>query len=84
MEVVSMVNTTKLFFQIRVQARDLGAPARYNYTVCTVSVQKNFNPPFFTDDSYAATILETFTLGDTILTVSANDNDPLVSDWTLC
>ena len=75
----------KLFFsfQIRVQARDLGAPARYGYTVCAVGVQRNFQPPFFVDPNYSMTIIETYNLGDTILTVSANDNDPLVSCFFL-
>ena len=68
-----------LMLQINVQARDLGAPARYGYAVCTVSMQRNFNPPVFVQPSYSATIMETYALGDTILRVNATDRDPLVS-----
>ncbi|WAQ95445.1 FAT4-like protein [Mya arenaria] len=61
--------------EIRVQARDLGAPARYGYKVCSVSVQQNFQAPFFLNNSYQATVQETFPLGNTILTVYGRDND---------
>lgn len=68
-----------LHLQIRVQARDLGNPARYGYKVCNVGVQQNFQAPFFVNNSYTATIRETFPLGDTILTTTAQDNDLAVS-----
>ncbi|KAH3873295.1 hypothetical protein DPMN_036527 [Dreissena polymorpha] len=64
-----------LVLQIRVQARDQGRPALYATKVCSVSVQQNFQSPFFLNNSYTATIRETFPLGNTILTVSGRDSD---------
>ncbi|XP_052777706.1 protocadherin Fat 3-like [Mya arenaria] len=62
-------------YTIRVQARDLGDPARYGYKVCSVSVQQKFQPPFFLNNSHQATVQESFPLGNTILTVYGRDND---------
>ncbi|WAQ96546.1 FAT4-like protein, partial [Mya arenaria] len=58
--------------EIRVQARDLGDPARYGYKVCSVSVQQKFQPPFFLNNSHQATVQESFPLGNTILTAPHN------------
>ena len=66
--------------QVRIQARDLGITEAMNrFLVCRLSVQQNFQAPFFVDQSYSQTVIETFTLGETILAVSARDNDPLVA-----
>jgi len=80
------------WWQIRIQARDLGQPAKFAYKTCEVGIEQNFRDPYFLEASYRGSIqnCESFPLGSTVLTVSGRDDDVAVSSlkwfkiFTLC
>lgn len=64
-----------------VSGRDNGIPNRstnINARV-TINIYRNENDPFFVNTPYIRTIPETTQIGNTVLTVTARDNDDLVS-----
>jgi hypothetical protein len=66
---------------INVRATDDGIPPRtsnFNARV-TLTIIRNENDPFFVNTPYETTIPETTQLGTNVLTVTARDNDNLVS-----
>ena len=69
--------STILQFQLVVQAYDNGNPPLYDTEVVTITVERNTQPPVFNPAVYQVTILETQSLGSTILTVTATDPDAL-------
>ncbi|KAK3089813.1 hypothetical protein FSP39_006721 [Pinctada imbricata] len=64
-------------YRIRVRARDGGVPFRFNTSVVIVTMQRNFQAPLWSAQSYQQTVVETLSLGTVILTVNATDGDPL-------
>ena len=66
-----------LTFQLVVQAYDNGNPPLYDTEVVTITVERNTQPPVFNPTVYQVTILETQSLGSTIVTVTATDPDAL-------
>jgi hypothetical protein len=65
--------------QIRVRAYDNGTPAKSHVALVIVAVNRNLNAPEFTGDDQTVDILYTQPLGQTIATVTAEDEDALVS-----
>ena len=63
--------------QLVVQAYDNGNPPLYDTEVVTIVVDRNTEPPVFNPQNYPVTILETQSLGTTIVTVTATDPDDL-------
>lgn len=72
------INIVFVVLQLLVQAYDNGYPALYDTTVLTVNVNRNLLAPTFNQPNYNVTILESQTLGDTIVSVVATDPDSLV------
>ncbi|KAL3878042.1 hypothetical protein ACJMK2_035678, partial [Sinanodonta woodiana] len=70
-------------FQIRVMARDLGVPYRFNTSIVKITTQRNFRAPVFQAASYSQTVVETLALGNVILTVIATDADLLAPQNTI-
>ena len=66
-----------LLFQLIVQAYDNGNPPLYDTEVVTITVERNVQPPTFTQQTYTVTILETQTLGASVIQVIATDPDAL-------
>ena len=60
-------------------AEDKGTPPRSAIAIVYVTVRRNFAKPKFEKQTVEATILETQNTGITIATVSAKDEDKLVS-----
>jgi hypothetical protein len=54
---------------------DNGLPTRCANTTGTISVVRNQFPPVFFNEPYTRSIAETFTVGATVLSVTASDND---------
>jgi hypothetical protein len=72
-----------VILQLLVQAYDNGYPALYDTTVLTVNVNRNLQAPVFSQPNYNVTILESQTLGETIVSVLATDPDSLVRNGGL-
>jgi hypothetical protein len=60
--------------------QDFGTPRRSSTGLLLVNVTRNLLAPSFLPTQYADTILETQTLGASILQVTSNDGDATVSD----
>ena len=61
---------------MRILAKDNGLPVpRTDTTVLVVTVRRNLNAPVFDQLSYTATIPDSTSLGSSVLTVSARDDD---------
>ncbi|WAQ96421.1 FAT4-like protein [Mya arenaria] len=73
----SVETDTTTIYTLLVQAYDNGYPALFDTETVTVTVTRNTLPPTFNQLIYGVTILETQTLGNTIITVSATDPDSL-------
>ena len=61
-------------------ASDGGNPSLTDTTVVYVNVTRNLFSPIFQPDTYSIAIPESEPLGETIITVTAVDNDATVSD----
>ena len=71
---------TTTSYQGRVVVRDGGSPARSATAVVAIEVIRNLFDPEFLPVSYEQTILETRSVGTSILQVSATDADSRVRD----
>ena len=67
-----------LLWQVRVEARDGGTPARSLNQVLTVKVLRNLHAPRFTSGQFDVNILETHVVGQQVLKVEARDDDDKV------
>ncbi|KAJ8319080.1 hypothetical protein KUTeg_004171 [Tegillarca granosa] len=63
------------FYQGRVLAKDGGNPPRSATAVVKIFINRNLNAPIFQQVEYNFTIFETFPVGNTVGSVTANDND---------
>lgn len=75
--------------RLSVTATDNGIPNRSSTfnAIVTINIIRNENDPFFVNTPYITTIPETTTLGSLVLTVTARDNDNIVSIlflWLVC
>lgn len=62
------------------RAQDLGVPSNFNTTLVTITVSTNFQRPRLIDTgTYSATIPETTSLGEVLMTIQAEDTDQFVS-----
>jgi len=61
--------------QLGLRACDNGLPQRCANSTGTITITRNQFPPIFVNEPYQRTIQETFLLSDTVLTVTARDND---------
>ena len=68
------------FFQFDVELRDGGGQTATGRATVYVYVTRNDFPPIFFQDVYNVTIDENTAIGSSIVTVSASDADPTVSD----
>ena len=59
-------------------AQDGGSPAKTATALLKLEILRNFHEPEFTPINYNATILETQALGQSILAVTAKDDDTKV------
>ena len=59
---------------------DGGSPPQTDVTVVRVSVDRNLNKPVFDPNTYQVKVKETQTLGETIATVRALDDDMRVCE----
>ena len=66
---------TATYYQLRIEARDGGSPARSATALVGINVQRNLYSPEFTQLFYNITIDETQQLGQNILQISAIDQD---------
>ena len=64
--------------QVRVEARDGGTPARLTSAVLSVKVLRNLHAPRFTSSQYEVSVLETHSVGESVLKVEARDDDDKV------
>ncbi|KAI8794949.1 protocadherin Fat 4, partial [Biomphalaria glabrata] len=76
----TVINTLDQDFQILVLVQDSGLPHRQDFTVVNVHVNRDLNPPFFTQSDYNFQAYEDDPLGITIGTLLGVDND-LYSPW---
>jgi hypothetical protein len=56
-------------------ACDNGLPRRCANSTGTIFVTRNQFPPVFLQEPYSRTIADTFVIGNTVLTLTATDND---------
>lgn len=62
-------------------AKDLGNPSRSSdETTLNIRLIRNDNAPVFGSKLYTVAILQNFTVGQTVTSVQATDNDPVVCD----
>ena len=71
----SLTTDTASFYQLRLQARDGGNPARSTTTLVEISVNRNLFNPEFTQTSYETTIDEIQALGETVVQMTGRDVD---------
>ena len=64
------------------QAYDNGNPPLYDTEVVTITVERNTEQPVFNPLTYTITILETQSLGTSIIKVSATDPDALFVSYS--
>lgn len=62
-------------FQLGVMAYDSARPLQKDYANLTIVVNRNPNPPVFTQTTYARRIPESFALGANLVQVTATDAD---------
>jgi len=65
-------------FQFSVSLRDNGQPtirSATNQATVTIVVQRNNFPPLFFNSTYYTTIQESASIGSSVMTVSAQDQD---------
>ena len=68
------------YAQLKVKAQDMGTPPRVSReTAVTVSVGRNKHTPRFTKESYSVEIAENLSVGQSVLAVSGQDGDTVVS-----
>jgi len=67
-----------LLNQLRIVAEDGGTPPCSRTSLASITVNRNLQAPQFLQSEYAAEILETFPLTQSILSVSARDGDDRV------
>lgn len=60
---------------MRIEARDGGSPQKTDITQAIITVERNLRTPRWDKETYNKNILETFPVGDTILTLEADDRD---------
>ena len=60
---------------MRVLAQDGGNPPRTRAAILTVNMLRNLEAPVFNNGTYAATVLETQPIGQSIIRVQASDRD---------
>ncbi|KAH3873303.1 hypothetical protein DPMN_036535 [Dreissena polymorpha] len=70
-----LTQDTSTFYQLRLEARDGGTPARSASALVSVNVQRNLFNPEFIQLNYNITIDETQQLGSNILQITARDQD---------
>ena len=70
-----LTSDTASSYQLRIEARDGGSPARSTTALVQISVRRNLFDPEFNTLFYNVTIDETQPLLDAILTIDAKDND---------
>ena len=78
--VQSLVEDTLTAYQLRITASDGGSPAKSETTTLVVNVQRNLHAPVFEESDYRLdNVLEIQPLGETLLTVTASDDDTKVN-----
>ncbi|KAL5018742.1 hypothetical protein ScPMuIL_004464 [Solemya velum] len=71
----SFLNLASTSYTLQIRARDSGNPRLADYETLTVNIKRNFFKPAFLQPSYEITILETYTVDQSVISVSANDGD---------
>ena len=66
-------------FQLKVKATYEGVSTHVVYALVNVTVKRNEFTPQFSQGNYRATLLEYFSLGNSVLQVNATDKDAHVS-----
>lgn len=66
-------------YQGRIVAFDSGSPPRSATATAKIFITRNLNKPVFNPTVYEETILETLSIGTSILRVTASDADRIVS-----
>ena len=61
------------------RVQDGGNPRLSDIAIVVVSVNRNLFPPVFQPQQYSNTILDTYSVGVPILTLTANDRDTTVN-----
>jgi len=69
------------FFQLKVRAHFYGLREQTADCTVNITVVRNEYPPVFDQQSYTASLMENFPLGDSILRVHATDQDKYVSHY---
>ncbi|XP_041364040.1 cadherin-99C-like [Gigantopelta aegis] len=62
-------------YQVTIRATDFGSPTQSGTTILTVNVLRNSHKPVFTAGSYETSIVQTLSVGASVLSVKATDLD---------
>ena len=68
-------------FQLKVKATYEGVSTHVVYALVNITVKRNEFTPQFSQGDYKATLLEYFSLGNSVLQVNATDKDAHVSNF---
>ena len=66
------------WLQLRIRAYDNGIPSKSNTSLVTITINRNLNAPIFVQTQLSANLPDNNALGQTLITVTANDADTAV------
>lgn len=66
------------YLQLRVRAYDNGIPSKSNTSLVEITINRNLNAPIFVQTQLSANLPDNNALGQTLITVTANDADTAV------
>lgn len=84
MKKITLLYVSYNLYQVTVQACDNGSPVRCINTTVTLTVDRTGQPPIFTRNQYTQIIEENKAVGDSVIFVTANDANKLVSLEVIC
>lgn len=72
-----------IWLQLRIRAYDNGIPSKSNTSLVTITINRNLNAPIFVQTQLSANLPDNNALGQTLITVTANDADTAVGLLTV-